>query len=40
MTLTNGVALVKFSQPKNATNHGSLGPMIFAGKKQRAGFRL
>ncbi len=30
VTLTDGVALIKFSQPKNATNYGSLGPMIFA----------
>jgi spore germination protein GerM len=30
VTLTNGVALVKFSQPANETNYGSLGPAIFA----------
>jgi Sporulation and spore germination len=26
----NGIALVKFSQPRNQTNYGSQGPMIFA----------
>lgn len=30
VTLKNGVALVKFSQPAGATNYGSLGPAIFA----------
>lgn len=30
VALTNGVALVKFSQPSGATNYGSLGPAIFA----------
>jgi spore germination protein GerM len=30
VTLTNGVTLVKFSQPVNETNYGSQGPMIFA----------
>jgi hypothetical protein len=30
VTLTDGVARVKFSQPKEETNYGSLGPAIFA----------
>lgn len=30
VTLQNGFALVKFSQPPNQTNYGSQGPMIFA----------
>lgn len=30
LTFQNRVALVKFSQPANQTNYGSLGPMIFA----------
>jgi len=30
VTLQNGSAVVKFSQPPNQTNYGSLGPMIFA----------
>ena len=30
VTLKNGVALIKFSQPAGATNYGSLGPFIFA----------
>ena len=30
VTLKNGVALVKFSQPEGATNYGSQGPFIFA----------
>jgi spore germination protein GerM len=30
VTLTDGDALVKFSQPANETNYGSQGPMIFA----------
>ncbi|MFY9619069.1 MAG: hypothetical protein WAM70_07685 [Pyrinomonadaceae bacterium] len=30
VTLKNGVALVKFSQPAGATNYGSQGPFIFA----------
>lgn len=30
VTLRNGFALVKFSQPPNQTNYGSLGPAIFA----------
>lgn len=30
VTLKNGVALIKFSQPDGATNYGSLGPFIFA----------
>ena len=30
VTLKNGVALVKFSQPDGATNYGSLGPFVFA----------
>lgn len=29
VVLTNGTALVKFSQPPNETNYGSLGPFIF-----------
>lgn len=29
VTLKNGVALIKFSQPAGATNYGSLGPFIF-----------
>jgi spore germination protein GerM len=29
VTLKNGVALVKFSQPPNQTNYGSSGPLIF-----------
>ena len=30
VVLKNGTALVKFSQPPNETNYGSLGPFIFA----------
>lgn len=30
VTLKNGVALIKFSQPEGATNYGSDGPLIFA----------
>lgn len=30
VSLQNGFALVKFSQPPNQTNYGSQGPMIFA----------
>ena len=30
VVLKNGTAIVKFSQPPNETNYGSLGPMIFA----------
>jgi hypothetical protein len=30
VTLRNGVALIKFSQPQGATNYGSQGPFIFA----------
>ena len=30
MTLTKGVALIKFSQPEGATNYGSQGPFVFA----------
>ncbi len=30
VALQNGFALVKFSQPRNQTNYGSQGPMIFA----------
>ena len=30
VTLKNGVALIKFSQPVGATNYGSQGPFIFA----------
>jgi|SRR5215831_726876 len=30
VTLRNGIAVVKFSQPPSQTNYGSLGPMIFA----------
>lgn len=30
LTLKNGVALVKFSQPEGATNYGSQGPFVFA----------
>lgn len=30
VTLKNGVALIKFSQPQGATNYGSQGPFIFA----------
>lgn len=30
VSLKNGVALIKFSQPEGATNYGSLGPFIFA----------
>lgn len=30
VTLQNGFALVKSSQPRNQTNYGSQGPMIFA----------
>ncbi|MGQ0762958.1 MAG: hypothetical protein ACT4OT_13225 [Acidobacteriota bacterium] len=30
VTLRNGVALIKFSQPDGATNYGSQGPFIFA----------
>lgn len=30
VTLTNGVALIKFSQPEGATNYGSQGPFVFA----------
>ena len=30
VTLTNGIARVKFSQPLNQTNYGSQGPMILA----------
>ena len=30
VTLKNGVALIKFSQPEGATNYGSQGPFIFA----------
>jgi spore germination protein GerM len=30
LNFQNGVALVRFSQPTNQTNYGSLGPMIFA----------
>lgn len=30
VTLKNGVALIKFSQPEGETNHGSDGPFIFA----------
>ena len=30
VTLKNGVALIKFSQPAGATNYGSQGPFIFA----------
>jgi Sporulation and spore germination len=30
VTLKNQTALVSFSQPKDQTNYGSLGPMIFA----------
>lgn len=30
VTFRNGTALIKFSQPKTATNYGSLGPLIFA----------
>jgi Sporulation and spore germination len=30
LTFQNGVAVVKFSQPPNQTNYGSLGPMIFS----------
>ncbi len=29
VVLKNGVATVKFSQPKDQTNYGSLGPFIF-----------
>lgn len=30
VTLRNGVALIKFSQPVGATNYGSQGPFVFA----------
>ena len=30
VTLKNGMALIKFSQPEGATNYGSQGPFIFA----------
>ncbi|HJZ82092.1 MAG TPA: GerMN domain-containing protein [Pyrinomonadaceae bacterium] len=30
VTLQNGLATVKFSQPPNQTNYGSLGPMVFS----------
>lgn len=30
VTLKNGVALIKFSQPEGATNYGSQGPFVFA----------
>lgn len=30
VTLKNGVALIKFSQPQGATNYGSQGPFVFA----------
>ena len=30
VTLKNGVALIKFSQPDGATNYGSQGPFVFA----------
>ena len=30
VVLKNGTATVKFSQPPNETNYGSMGPMIFA----------
>lgn len=30
VTLKNGVALIKFSQPEGATNYGSQGPFIFS----------
>lgn len=35
VVLRNGTALVKFSQPPNETNYGSLGPMIFADAIER-----
>ena len=35
VTLQNGFVIVKFSQPPNQTNYGSLGPMIFAQAVER-----
>lgn len=35
VTLTDCVARVKFSQPKNETNYGSLGSMIFCGSNRK-----
>ena len=35
VTLKNGLALIKFSQPAEATNYGSQGPFIFAKAIQR-----
>jgi hypothetical protein len=37
VTLRNGVALIKFSQPAGATNYGSQGPFIFAKAIERTG---
>jgi hypothetical protein len=36
VTLRNGLAIVRFSQPKGQTNYGSLGPSIFAEAIERS----